>query len=160
MGAFPLRLAPAPSRRMGIVLGAAHLAAAMLLWAAAAPAWARFAGSVLLGASLGYHWLRDARLGLGRSVVGLELVRDREAGLRCELALRGGHRVAGRVLASSVALPWLVMINLRPDDSRRTRRVTLLPDSLVAEEFRALRVALRWAYTEETLRDPVVGPRS
>ncbi|HEX6827728.1 MAG TPA: protein YgfX [Burkholderiales bacterium] len=158
--AFPLRLAPVPSRRLGLVLAVAHLGAAVLLWAAAAPAWAKLAGSALLSASLGYHWLRDVRLSLPPSAIGLELIRDRNEGLRCELALRDGRQVAGRILASSVALPWLVVIGLRLDGSRRTRHLALLPDSVSEADFRALRVALRWAYTEDTWRGPGAGRRS
>lgn len=148
MSAFPLRLAPAPSRRLALVLAAAHVAATAAAWSVPASPWAKLAAALLLGASLAYHWLRDARLRLPGSAVGLELTRDREAGLRCELTLRGGRRVGGAVLGSSVALPWLVVLSLRLDGSRRTRRLTLFPDALGGEDFRALRVALRWGYAD------------
>jgi toxin CptA len=150
MNGFPLRFAPAPSLRLGIILGAVHLAAAMLLWNAPLPAWARIGGTALLATSLGYHWLRDVWLRLPGSVVGMDLLRDRETGLRVELTRRDGGRLAGRVLGSSLALPWLVVISLRPDGFRRARHVTLLPDTLSGEEFRVLRVALRWGYPAET----------
>lgn len=159
MSAFPLRLTPAPSRCLGIALAAAHSAAAMLLWAAPAPAWAWISGTALLGASFGYHWLRHARLRLPRSVAALELTREREAELRCEFALRDGRRITGRVLGSSVALPWLVVLAVRPEGSRLSRHLALLPDSLPPEDFRALRVALRWGYATEALREPDSGPR-
>lgn len=152
-----MRLTPGPSRVLGLALAAAHCGAAVLLWIAAAPDWARIAGTFLLSASLGYHWLRDAQLRLPTSVAALELARDAEAGLRCELSLRDGQRIAGRVLGSSVALPWLVVIGVRPGVSRLSRRLALLPDALPAEDFRALRVALRWAYAEEMRREPGAG---
>lgn len=157
MSAFPLRIAPRPSRFLGLALAVAHAGAVLLLWAAAAPDWASIAGTVLLGVSFGFHWLRDARLRLPRSVVSLELTRERDAGLRCELTLRDGRRVAGRVLGSSVALPWLVVLGVRPNSSRRSRRLALLPDALPREDHRALRVALRWAYANDALRDPAAG---
>jgi hypothetical protein len=160
MSAFPLRLAPGPSRLLGFALAAAHCGAAAALWIAPAPGWIRIAGTLLLGASFAYHWLGDARLRLARSVTVLELTRDAEAGLRCELTLRDGRRVVGRVLGSSVALPWLVVIGLRPDASRLSRRITLLPDALAAGDFRALRVALRWGYTEEMRRELDAGRAS
>ncbi|HET9699925.1 MAG TPA: protein YgfX [Burkholderiales bacterium] len=157
MIAFPLRLALRPSRLLGVALAVAHAGAALVLWAAAAPDWASIAGTVVLGVSFGFHWLRDARLRLPRSVVALAFTRDRETGLRCEFTLRDGRRIGGRVLGSSVALPWLVVLGVRPDASRRSRRLALLPDALAREEHRALRVVLRWAYANDALRDPAAG---
>jgi len=85
---------------------------------------------------------------LPQSVVGLTLTQEREGGLGCEAARRDGGRTACRILGGSVALPWLVVLRLRPQGRRLAWPVALLPDALAAEEFRALRVALRWGYVE------------
>lgn len=102
-----------------------------------------------LAASLAYHLLRDAWLRLPQSVAGLTLNREREGGLACEAERRDGARAECVILGSSVALPWLVVLRLQPRGRWRARSVTLLPDALGAEEFRALRVALRWGYGTE-----------
>ncbi len=48
------------------------------------------------------------------------------------------------VLGSTYVMPFLTILNLRDGDSGALRRVTLLPDSLEADDFRQLRVWLRW----------------
>ena len=48
------------------------------------------------------------------------------------------------VLGTTYVTPYLTVLNLRRPGERRTRHVTLLPDSLHADDFRKLRVWLRW----------------
>lgn len=86
---------------------------------------------------------------LPQSVVGLTLTREREGGLACEAERRDGGRAVCRILGNSVTLPWLVVFRMKPQGGRAAWPVTLLPDALAAEEFRALRVALRWGYASE-----------
>jgi len=148
LSAFPLRLRLRPSHRLAAALAAAHSCAAVLAWAAEAPPWLKLALSAALLASLAFHLLRDAWRLLPQSVVGLTLTQEREGSLGCEAERRDGGRAACRILGGSVALPWLVVLRLRPQGGRLAWPVALLPDALAAEEFRALRVALRWGYAE------------
>jgi hypothetical protein len=51
----------------------------------------------------------------------------------------------GAVRAGSVALPWLTAIRWRPAGARFDRALLLLPSMLAPDDFRALRVLLRWS---------------
>lgn len=59
----------------------------------------------------------------------------------CWVLLDGGWRPA-RVRNDSVALPWLIVLNLVVDGRRH--RVALFPDSAPGAQQRQLRVFLRW----------------
>lgn len=60
------------------------------------------------------------------------------------------RRVAGEqefrieVLADSTVFVWLVVLRFRLEGEGRVRALTLLPDHLSREEFRMLRIWLRW----------------
>ena len=56
-----------------------------------------------------------------------------------------GLLVAGHVRASTYVGAWVTTIVWRPDGSRWTRTILVLPDMLPAEDFRRLRVMLRYA---------------
>jgi toxin CptA len=48
------------------------------------------------------------------------------------------------VLGSTYVTPYLTVLNLRRPGNRMAKHVALLPDSLNADDFRKLRVWLRW----------------
>lgn len=52
---------------------------------------------------------------------------------------------AGSLRDGSFVAPWLTVIRWRPAGARFDRTVLILPDMLSREEFRRLRVLLRWA---------------
>ena len=52
---------------------------------------------------------------------------------------------SGRLRPGSFVAPWLVVVRWRPRDARWDGTVLLLPDMVAAEDFRRLRVLLRWA---------------
>ena len=56
----------------------------------------------------------------------------------------GGLRLGARRDGSFVA-PWLTIIRWRPHDAYFDRAILLLPDMLPADDFRRMRVMLRWA---------------
>ncbi|HET7401956.1 MAG TPA: protein YgfX [Usitatibacter sp.] len=58
-------------------------------------------------------------------------------------AASGSHRV-GVLRPGSFVAPWLTVMRWRPAGARRDRTVAILPDMVAAEEFRRLRVLLRW----------------
>lgn len=84
-------------------------------------------------------FFRDARLSWANSGIALRL----EAADEVVLILRDGQHVAGRRLAGSVILPFLVLLNIRLEQGGY-RSLLLLQDSMDAASFRRLRVALRW----------------
>ncbi len=94
---------------------------------------------IVLSWSMAYYVLRDARLKLDSACVALRLEDDR-------IALTGpnGGETTGRLLRSSVVMPHLVVLNIALHGQRRKRNVVLVSDSMEAESFRRLRVALKW----------------
>lgn len=52
--------------------------------------------------------------------------------------------VAGRLRAGAFVAPWLTAVRWRPQGAWLDRAVLVLPDMLGAEDFRRLRVLLRW----------------
>lgn len=59
--------------------------------------------------------------------------------------LGDGRLVAGHVRAATYVGSWITTIVWRPDGSRLSRTILVLPDMLPDEDFRRLRVMLRYA---------------
>jgi hypothetical protein len=60
-----------------------------------------------------------------------------------------GRLAAGHVRASTYVGAWVTTIVWRPDGWRWSRAILVLPDMLPAEDFRRLRVMLRYARSGE-----------
>jgi hypothetical protein len=65
-----------------------------------------------------------------------------------------GHLVAGYVRAATYVGAWMTTIVWRPDGRRVSRAILVLPDMLPAEDFRRLRVMLRYARSAEVQEVP------
>jgi toxin CptA len=91
-------------------------------------------------------------LSCARSVYGPALLRSRSAivalDVRDDGALsfqtRRGEWHECTLLGSSFVAPYLTVLNLKSEGSRHTNRVVIMPDSATPEEFRRLRIWLRW----------------
>jgi toxin CptA len=133
---IPLR----PSRSAAWVVALASLATLVLI--AAAP------GALALRI-LAATWIACAALEALRSRA---LLRGRRAARAVSLA-RGGEIAVqdalgcwrtGSLREGSFVAPWLTVIRWRPAGARFDRAVPILPDMLSPDEFRRLRVMLRW----------------
>lgn len=51
----------------------------------------------------------------------------------------------GTIRAGSFVAPWLTIVRWRPDGARFDRSIPILPGMARAEDFRRLRVALKWS---------------
>jgi len=60
-----------------------------------------------------------------------------------------GRLVAGHVRASTYVGAWITTIVWRPDRTSLSRTILVLPDMLPDEDFRRLRVMLRYARSDE-----------
>ena len=60
------------------------------------------------------------------------------------LVLRSGTHLSGRVSADSLVTPFLVILNVALKERRERRSLLIMPDTMGAESFRHLRVALKW----------------
>ena len=146
-----LQVTLSPSRRLTAVLASAHLGLATALlplpwptgWTAAAIAF------VLAGAVPGIvlHALRRSR----SAIVRLELRLD--GGIR--LHHRDGRQSHGIVNADSTVTPWLTVVGVKVPGRWRSIHVVVLPDAIDAEDFRRLRVRLRWPLTPAA--EPAAG---
>lgn len=133
-----LRLRPSP--RLAAVLIAAHLLALGLLVTLTVAAWALALAAIVLVLSAAISVLRHAWLRGRRSVQALEFS-DRE---QVHVQLRDGSWHGGRILGSSTVGAALTVLNIRLDDQRFPVRAVIVGDSLDREDFRRLRVWLRW----------------
>jgi toxin CptA len=129
-----------PSRRLAAVLIAAHVAVAGLLLLLPLPAWALAGTAVVLLTSavhaVAHHALRRGR----RAVTALDFG-DRE---QVHIGLRDGSWRTGRILGTSTVGIALTILNIALDERRLPVHVIIVYDSLGADDFRRLRVWLRW----------------
>jgi hypothetical protein len=88
---------------------------------------------VLVGVSLGYA-LRPARIN-GLQISGRS---------RLDCLLVGGSRIGVAVLQDSTVFNRLIVLRLRIGEEKRVSKLVLLPDHMSADQFRLLRLWLRW----------------
>jgi hypothetical protein len=135
-----LRIELRASRSLTLLLGAAHLLAAVLSWVLPLSPWLSALLTALIGWSL-WHALRlHALRSAPRAIVALAV----EQNGRAELELRSGASIGARVLQDTFVTALLVVINQREEESGRRRSVVLATDSADAASLRALRVWLRF----------------
>lgn len=84
-----------------------------------------------------------ARVALRRSPHAVRALVLRDSG-ELLLTLSDGRRLAGHVRDGSFVAPFLTCIRWRAPGHRFDRTVLVLPDMTGREEFRRLRVLLRW----------------
>jgi len=61
-----------------------------------------------------------------------------------ECVVANGARLAAQVKPDSTVFNRLIVLRLQVGDKRRSANLSLLPDSLSKEQFRVLRLWLRW----------------
>jgi hypothetical protein len=132
----PLSVSLRPSRRLLAVQVAAHAVAAGAVLASNLPAWAAALLLLLVGASL-------ARLRAQPPVASLILRGDGSF----ETVGVEGTASSAAVHAHTLVLSWLIVLLYRQQG--RLRSLTLLGDSLADEDFRQLRLWLRWRTSAE-----------
>jgi len=79
-----------------------------------------------------------------QKIIGLRLA---EQG-RLDCLLANGERTTAEVLSDSTVFNQLIVLRMRLGDTRRVVNLALLPDSVSAEQFRVLRLWLRWQPSE------------
>ena len=134
-----VELSLGPSRLAGALLAAMVLATLAVLFATPGAAAAR----ILLATAVACAALEYAH-GLGLGCAGRRALLSRGAG-EIEVRSPDGRWRRGCLRAGSFVAPWLTLVLWRAEGSRFDRAVLILPDMLGEEEFRRLRVRLRWA---------------
>jgi toxin CptA len=136
----PLRVRLHPSRQLGLLLCVGHVGAAVLSWVAPIPWWLSLVLSSAALASLAFGLRSHAWRSASEAVVGFELRPDGSGAIEDR---SGRWREVG-VLGSSFVSPLLTVLNLRVAGAGRRRSLIVTPDALGPDEFRRLRVWLRW----------------
>ena len=131
----------APSRIAGAGIGV--LAAATLALTIALPLQALLQVALIAGVVAWAGWsFRVDALHRGRfAVTEVRLAPD----LFVVACMGDGRLVAGQVRASTYVGAWITTIVWRQDGWHWSRSILVLPDMLPAEDFRRLRVMLRYA---------------
>lgn len=132
---LPLTLTLQPSLRLTLLLLAAHLGALTVLIAISIPDWIRLVLLLIVCCSAGLVWQRAH----GRErIVSLMLRADG----KLEYTRLNGESGEAQPHPHTTVTPQLTILLLRL--GKRIEALVLLPDSLHAEEFRRLRLWLRW----------------
>ena len=141
------------SRRLTATLGLAHSSAIGLLWPLMLPVAVKLMGTIILAVSLVFYLRHYALLRSPGSVVSLELSEE----MAGTLETRCGERIPCTLLGSSFVAPYLTVldwkslepqVSLMPWRKFSARSVVILADGIDTEEFRQLRVLLRWKWKD------------
>ena len=136
---------PGPSRSAGLMLGI--MAAATVAVVVALPLQLWLQSGLIVGLALwSTHVFQRLALRRGkRAVTEVRLAPNRLIAVRhAERALVAGHvRTASHVGSRLTTIVW------RPDGARWSRTLLLLPDMLPPDDFRRLRVLLRYARSDD-----------
>jgi toxin CptA len=133
-----LRLEFRPSYTLAAMLAAAHGIAAVSLVTLEFPGAVQWllGGVVLMSAAR--FVLARALLRLPGSIVALEVPADDEVTYRT----RGGRLHTAQLTGRHYVAPWFTVVELVV--AGRHRHICVMPDQLQADQFRQLRVRLRW----------------
>ena len=134
------KIALRPSRMLAAILVMAHCAAIILILLIGIPQWLQTGAIGILVASLAFYVRQVALLRSSSAVVAVEIASDDAFSVQT----RRGDWLGCDVLGSTYVAPLLTVLNLRELENNSVRHVVILPDSLDAEDFRRLRVWLRW----------------
>jgi toxin CptA len=130
-----------PSRLLTALVLLSHVTAgALVILLQVGIEWKTAMAAAIVASLAGSLW-RYAFLRAGGSIVEVR-VDHREGGA---VRMRTGGWRGADILGTSCVTPILTAINLRVEGSRTPRHVLLVRDNVDAEDFRRIRVLLRWA---------------
>ena len=139
-----MQLVIRPSIALSLVLGAMSLLGIVCLGVLPWPWPWRVLSCLMLAVATSHAILQHGLRRLKHSVVALQLMPDNSV----SIDLKDGRRQAVRVMPSYVVTPLLSVVHCRLQEAAwysPTRYVLIPADAVDAEEYRRLRVYLRWA---------------
>ncbi len=140
----PVEAVLLPSRLLAVLLLGMHAAAALLALSVPLDMPVRLVLLAAVAASLAYHGNREILRRSRNSVQAVHLAADGTFSIRF-----GSSWLQAEVQGSSFVRPWLTVLHLKPQGRRFGMPLVLLPDMLRTEDFRRLRVWLRWSGRSE-----------
>lgn len=144
MAASPFVVHLKPSVHLAVLLSLAHFAAISLLWLLVLPTAIKLVGTAIFALSLVFYLRYHALLRSPGSIVAFALSNE----MACTLATQRGEQITCALLGSSFVAPYLTVLNLKPSGRFFTRSIVILADGIDVEEFRQLRVLLRWKWKD------------
>jgi hypothetical protein len=129
-----------PSRSLALLFILLCVLSLVSIWMLPVPVAGLLVLTLVVLCWTGYCLLLDAKLSRGHSCVAFRLEGQDEI----VLVLRCGTHLPGRVSADSLVTPFLVILNVALKERRGRRSLLVMPDTMGAESFRHLRVALKW----------------
>jgi hypothetical protein len=144
-----------PSRFLAAVLASVHSAAgASLIPLDIAPG-IKLAIAAAIMLSFAHALWRYVLLKSRRSIVAIELADCENVAVQT----KDGVWRSGRVLGTSYISAMLTVINLREAEHKLAQHVIIVPHNIDPEDFRKLRVILRWSRPRSGLSDSQVRKR-
>ena len=128
------------SKAFAALLVFMHLLSLVLVWFIPIPLWFKVLISPALLVSVAFHLKRDALLTSKDSIMALQVHSD----CQCEIQNRAGQWKDVELLGTSFVAPYLTVLNFKIADTRMTKHIVIFPDAVDSEQFRQLRVLLKW----------------
>ena len=129
-----------PSRTLAILLSGMHFLAVCAVWLLNVVFWARFALVLLILVSLIYCLFHYALLRTASSWRSFSLSQR-----HIEIDTMGGKRLSGEIASGTVVIPACVVLRVSLDGHALPVAQLVFRDSMSSEDFRALRVRLRFS---------------
>ncbi|MGZ5119034.1 MAG: protein YgfX [Burkholderiales bacterium] len=142
-----------PSRFIAAALASVHSAAGASLVSLDLALGLKLAIAAAIMLSFAHALWRYALLKSRRSITAIELADRENVTLQTNDAVWRG----GRVLGTSYVSPLLTVINVRQAEHKLAQHVIIVPHNIDAEDFRKLRVILRWSRPSSGLSDSRVS---
>lgn len=138
--AWRVVIAPGCSRRTQAWVTAVAVTALVAILVTGMPTWVQ-GGLALALAALSIRALR--RHGCQEGTGSIRSLAVDLAGC-LEIGFRDGSQARGALLGRCFVAPWLVIVRWLPEGRRLSRTIFIAPDAVGADEFRRLRILLRW----------------
>ncbi|BBL34100.1 hypothetical protein Nstercoris_00329 [Nitrosomonas stercoris] len=131
-----------PSRQLAGLLSLAHCTAAGVFWPLELPIVVKIIINLLLAGSLYYYLRRYAWLISSNAITTLRLLGKNH----CEIETVTGKSIRTVIDATSFVAPYLTVLCLKREQTYCYHTIVILPDSIDANDFRRLRVWLKWKW--------------
>jgi toxin CptA len=136
-----------PSLYLALLLSAAHAIVIGLVLALPLPIGLKLVITLVICISLVFYLKRNARLASPNSIIELQIDED----CACIIDMRNGKRLDCILLPTSYVSASLTILNLKTNGELLARHVVILPDAINSDDFRKLRVLLRWKFKTKRL---------
>lgn len=135
-----LSIHPKPSYWLATILSLVHCAAIGLTSSLPTLLDIKVMLVTMLIISMIYYLGKDALL-ISQDAIKVLILSEE---MSCQLTMRSGESISCSILKDSFVAPYLTVVGLKPEGKFFPRSLVILKDSLDVEEFRQLRVWLRW----------------